>query len=194
MTKEHIITVVGVGALGSHLVQFIRNLNAKVVIIDYDRVEMKNTQSQLHGKPGVGKLKTDSLKQTMQFLFGTNMVTLPRKLVDNNVNELLKGATLVVDCLDNGAARRLVQGYARANNVPCVHGGLAADGSFGIVMWDENFKIDDEPEGGAATCEDGRFLPFIAIASAFLAKSVQSFIETGKKESFHVYPTGAKKI
>lgn len=58
----NMIVIVGVGALGSHLVQFIRNEQVDIRIIDFDRVEQKNVMSQFHGKPGVGKSKVAALE------------------------------------------------------------------------------------------------------------------------------------
>ena len=67
-----IVTIVGVGALGSHLVQFLRSEDVTINVIDFDRVEQKNTQSQFHSKPSVGKMKASALKQSMQFLYGAH--------------------------------------------------------------------------------------------------------------------------
>lgn len=185
------VLVVGVGALGSHAVQFCRSLGATLRIIDFDRVEQKNVLSQFHGKPHVGKAKVEAMKQTMNFLWGVKVETIPHKLVLENVDQLLGKADLIVDCLDNGAARRLVQGFARRTKAPCIHGALAADGTFGRVIWDESFVIDDEAGAGAATCEDGEHLPFIALTSAYLARSIQEFLRDGKKIGFHVHAVGA---
>ena len=33
----------------------------------------------------------------------------------------------------------------------------------------------------ASTCEDGEFLPFIALTAAYMARSVQIFLKDGKK-------------
>jgi len=197
------VIVVGVGALGSHLVQFLRN-EANLFLIDFDRIEAKNMLSQFHGKPGGGKLKVDALKNTMQFLWGLKLDGVTVKLVDNNVDALLgrefkwpvgitRKADLVVDCLDNGKARRLVQGYVRQHNIPCLHGALAADGGFGRVIWDENFHIDDAA-AGVPTCEDGAHLPFIATVSAFLARSAQVFLTNGKKQGWSIAPTRVEMV
>ena len=148
------LTIVGVGALGSHVVQLVRNVEASLKVIDFDRVEMKNTQSQFHGKTGVGQAKVAALKQVMQFLFGMKIETNSNKLVPENVDALLGKSDLVLDCLDNGASRRVIQNYVRANSIPCLHGAVAPDGQFGRVVWDESFTIDDEAGVGAATCEN----------------------------------------
>lgn len=189
-----VLVVVGVGALGSHLVQFVRNEKVAIKVIDFDRVEQKNVLSQFHGKPGVGKSKVDALKQTMDFLFKKSLQVVGNKLAENNVDVLLKDATLVVDCLDNGASRALVQAYVRANNLPCLHGALAPGGEFGRAVWDEQFVIDSEAGAGSATCEDGEFLPFIALTAAYLARAVQIFLKDGKKIGFSISPFGAVAV
>jgi len=188
------IVIIGVGALGSHLVQFIRNERVDIKVIDFDRVEQKNVMSQFHGKPSVGKTKVTALQQTMDFLFKRQTSVVSHKLVVENIDVLLKGATLVVDCLDNGASRKLVQDYVRKHNLPCLHGALAPGGEFGRSIWDQDFVIDSEVGAGAATCEDGEFLPFIALTAAYLARSVQLFLKDGKKIGFSISPVGVVAI
>lgn len=186
------IVIVGVGALGSHVVQFLRNVDASIKVIDFDRIEQKNVLSQFHGRPSVGKNKATSLAQQMAFLFGKKIEAVPHKLIEDNVETLLKDADLVIDCLDNGASRRLVQGFVRKVGKPCLHGALAADGAFGRIVWDENFVIDDEGVGGGATCEDGAHLAFIGIVSACVARAVQEHM-SGRKIGFIVSPSGVMR-
>ena len=187
------ITIVGVGALGSHVCLLLRNCGSSLNIIDFDRVEQKNTASQFHGKPSVGKSKVQSLQQTMQFLFGLKIGTIPHKLTGDNDDALLSSADLILDCLDNGESRRILQNFARRSHKPCLHGALAADGAFGRVIWDEDFVIDDVATG-AATCENGEFLPFIVNVSAYMAQAVQAFLKNGEKRGYQVFPHGVTKI
>jgi molybdopterin/thiamine biosynthesis adenylyltransferase len=183
------VTVIGAGALGSHLILLLRN-EAVMKVIDYDRVEQKNVLAQFHGKPSVGKSKTQSLQQGMQFLFGVKLTTIPHRLTSENVKELLGGSDLVVDCLDNAESRIVVQEFVRKANIPCLHGAMAADGVFGRVVWDANFVIDSEGIAGAPTCENGEHLPFIGIVSALLARAAQEFLKTGKKIGYEFHPGG----
>jgi molybdopterin/thiamine biosynthesis adenylyltransferase len=183
------VVVVGVGALGSHVVQFLRN-EAEIKVIDFDKVEQKNTLSQFHARNSAGKSKVQSLQQAMSFLWGTKIEVNPHKLVGDNARQLLGGADLILDCLDNGDARRVVQGFVRENNIACLHGALAADGALGRVVWDEDFRIDDSA-AGVATCEDGAHLPFIGIAACYLARAAQEYLSSGKKLGFQVYPKGS---
>ena len=187
------ITIIGVGALGSHVAQFLRN-EGNLRVVDFDRVEAKNMLSQFHGKPGGAKFKVTALHNTMNFLWGTKLDTNSNKLAANNLKELIHGdSDLVIDCVDNGATRRLIQGHVRDHGLPCLHGALAADGAFGRVIWDERFAIDDE-DGNAPTCEDGAHLPFIVTVSSLIARSAQVFLKTGKKQGWSIAPTRIEMV
>ena len=192
MTK--LVTIIGVGALGSHLVQFLRNEDVKLRIIDHDRVEQRNLQAQFQGKPATGKLKVEALKQAMQFMWGVQPYALPTQLRETNTRELFHDSALVIDCVDNGATRRLIQAYARGYGLPCLHGALAPNGGFGRVVWDEHFVIDDEAGQGVATCENGAHLPFIALVSAYLARAAQAFLTTGRQLGYAIAPPGAIQV
>jgi predicted ThiF/HesA family dinucleotide-utilizing enzyme len=174
------------------MLQFLRN-EADFKVIDFDRVEQKNVLAQFHGKPSVGKNKTQAIQQTMQFMWGIKLGAVPHKLVADNASQLLSGTDLIIDCLDNAEARKIVQGFSRKTQVPCLHGALAADGSFGRIVWDEAFAIDSEGVQGAATCEGGEHLPFIGIASSLLARAAQVFLTTGKKIGFELHPGGVTR-
>jgi len=187
------VTIIGAGALGSHVVQFLRG-EAKLRVIDFDRIEAKNVLAQFHGKSHIGKSKVEALKQTMNFLWNVKVDTIPHKLVQNNADALLGGWDLIIDTLDNGEARRIVQAYVRAHNTPCLHGALAADGAFGRVIWDAQFVIDEEDSQGAPTCEGGEHLPYIGIVSAYLARAAQVFLRHGKKIGFSISPTNVIQV
>lgn len=203
------VTVVGVGALGSHFVQFLRSEEVEFKLIDFDRVEQKNTLSQFHGKPGVGKLKVQGLQSTLQLLWGMKVGVNMNKLTAENAQQLLRDSDLIVDCLDNAEARRVIQNYVRGLNaielkidtatgkgtgqavmIPCVHGAVDGEGSFGRVVWDEGFIIDSGSAPGTPTCEDGENLPFIASVAAYLARSVQAYLRRGVKDGFQISPGG----
>ena len=187
------IIVVGVGALGSHVVPLIRNICSDMTVVDFDRVEAKNTLSQNHPRSSIGKLKVDSIAGTMLLLHKVKIDKIANKIVVNNVDSILSAASsndLIIDCLDNGESRRLVQNWSREHNVPLLHGALAADGAFGRVIWDHDFVID-EAMPGVATCEDGDHLAFIATVSAYIASAARTFVVSGKRHGFAISPVGS---
>ena len=187
------IVVIGAGALGSHLVLLGRNWDASFAVVDFDRVERKNTLSQFHTKMGLGKNKAQALQQALQGLFALRIEALPRKLEAHNVDALLGRADLVVDCVDNAPTRELISAFVREHGIPCLHGAVAADGSYARVMWDELFTADAGAEG-QPTCEDGEHLPFIARVAAHMAEVVQAFLAEGERRSLHLHPGGVVHV
>lgn len=185
------ITVIGVGALGSHFILFARNF-AELKAIDDGRVKSKTPLAQFYSKTQVDRAKANGIQQTMQFLFGTKLAVVPHRLTADNVQQLLHDCDLLVDCLDNAPSRELVQGFARSSGTPCLHGALAANGEYGRVVWDESFVID-EAAPGAATCEGGEHLPFIAMVSSLLSRSAQEFLSRGRKIGFEIHPAGVTR-
>ncbi len=188
------IVIVGVGALGSQAVMLLRNVKATLKVIDFDRVEAKNVQSQFHGKPGVGKPKVLALSGAMDLLFGVKLQTNTNKLVENNAKELLGGGDLIIDCLDNAASRRVIQAFVRREKIPCLHAAVDANGTFGRVCWDEQFIIDEEDGAGAPTCENGEHLPFLSIVASHLAHAAKEFLAKGTRLGYQVSPGGTIRI
>lgn len=193
------VTIVGAGALGSHLVLFARNWDVNLRVIDFDRVESKNMQSQFHTKLGHGKGKVLALQAAMMGLFHCRLNPFPVKLVENNSGQLLSDADLVIDCTDNFAARTVikeaVEDIRDVHGTPeCLHGCLSADGTLARVVWTEHFTADSEGGEGEATCEDGANLPFHAMAGALIANVAQRFLESGEKKSWQLTPSSLIRI
>ena len=193
MSELRQVVIVGVGALGSHVVLFGRNFPVRFTVIDFDRVEQKNVLAQFHSKMGLGRNKAQALQNAMQGLYGLKIDTIPHRLEEANVGRLLSGAALVLDCVDNAPTRAVIQKFVRDRKIPCLHGALAADGTYARVMWDELFTPDAAADG-APTCEDGRHLPFVASVASRLASAAQEWLETGKKRSCHLHPGGVVQV
>lgn len=187
------VVIIGVGALGSHVVLFGRNWPNPIRVVDFDKVETKNTLAQFFSKMSLNRNKALGLQQAMQGMWGIKVDANSNKLTSDNVEQLLGGAGLVIDCTDNIAARRVIQAYVRKNGIPCLHGALNEDGTFGRVVWDEHFTPDEETPG-KATCEDGRTLPFFALAGAQVAVTAQLFIEKGERRSLMLTPAGIVRL
>lgn len=185
------IVFLGVGALGSHAALLCRNLDAKLALVDFDRVESKNLLSQVYVKPSIGKNKADALKLQLLNFSGVQAEAFGVRVGPDNVATLLAGADLAVDAFDNAKSRSVLSAYARGAGLPLVHAGLSGDGAFGLVRWDERFTPDEEDADGQATCEGGAHLPLIALLGATLARVVQEFLATGEKHDAHVTLRGA---
>ena len=173
------LLICGVGALGSHAALLCRNLPATLVLLDDDRVERKNLAAQAFVKASLGKNKAQALAKQLRSFYGLAVEVRGVRLGEHNAAVLLEGVDLALDCFDNQASRQVLQRAARAGGVPLLHGALAADGSLGLVRWDEGFVPDPEDAPGQATCEGGEHLPLIALTAATLARAAQDFLSEG---------------
>jgi molybdopterin/thiamine biosynthesis adenylyltransferase len=188
------VVIVGVGALGSHVALLGRNWETHLRVIDFDRVESKNTQSQFHTRMGQGKNKAKALQAAMQGMWGVKLDAHSVMIGSTNREVMFKHADLIIDCTDNFSAREHIQEYVKEHNIPCLHGCLSADGQMARVVWTEDFKPDKEDVEGEATCEDGANLPFHALAGAFIAQLAQRFLEDGTKQSWQLTPFSMQRL
>jgi len=170
------IVILGVGALGSTTAVLCRALDATLAFVDFDKVESKNLLAQAFVKQSLGKNKAEALKAQLLNFHGVKAEAFGVRLTKENVEQLAKGAGLIVDCFDNAESRRVIAEYARAKNLPLVHAAISGDGAFGLVRWDERFTPDAEDHAGQATCEGGEHLPMIGLLSATLARTIQDFV------------------
>jgi len=184
----------GGGALGSHGLFLARDLEHDLAVVDFDRVETQNLASQWFVKQMVGKNKATALKMQLLNFYDLKLQDYPIKLTLLNVETILGSADLVVECFDNAESRRIVQDHVRSRRKSCVHAGLAANGEFGVVRWDEHFTIDEEGAPGQATCEGRGFLPLILRISSSLVASIQFFLADKRQVNWNISPRIAESF
>ena len=184
------VVIVGLGALGSHVVQFARNWKVTMSVVDFDKIESKNTQSQFHMAGVTGLYKTSAIQRIMKMAWHRNMGARPVKLVPNNAAELLTSAQLIIDCTDNIKARNLISETARFE---VLHGCMSNDGLIAQALWGEHFEPDEEDEG-VATCEDGENLPLHAMYGGMIAWVAQQYLSKGIKQSYSMTPTSLIRV
>lgn len=187
------VVICGVGALGSTAVSLCRNLDVELRLVDFDRVESKNLAAQWFVKQSVGKHKAEAVRLQLANFFGAKAEAINARLVANNAAQLIGGAGLAVDCFDNADSRLVLSTAARELGVPLLHGALAADGTFGMVRWDERFTPDREDVAGQATCEGGEHLPMIGLVGATLARAIQDFVKSEARHDYLVALSGVTR-
>lgn len=187
------VVICGVGALGSTAVSLCRNLDVELRLVDFDRVESKNLAAQWFVKQSVGKNKAEAVRLQLANFYGAKSEALGVRLVANNAAQLLADCGLAVDCFDNADSRNLLSEAARERGLPLLHGALAADGTFGLVRWDERFTADREDAPGQATCEGGEHLPMIGLVGATLARAIQDFVRSGSCHDYSISLSGVTR-
>jgi molybdopterin/thiamine biosynthesis adenylyltransferase len=184
------ILICGVGALGSTTVQYLRNVDAELRLVDFDRVESKNLAAQWFVKQSLGKNKAEAVRLQLANFYGAKAEAMGVRLAETNAAQLLADCALAVDCFDNADSRLALSTAARAANVPLVHAALAADGTFGLVRWDERFTPDREDAAGQATCEGGAHLPMIGLVGATLARTIQDYVRNDRRHDYMINLAG----
>ena len=187
------VVICGVGALGSTAVHCCRSLGVELRVVDFDRVEAKNLAAQWFVKQSIGKNKAEAIRLQLANFYGVRAEAFGVRLAAGNAAQLLAGCALAVDCFDNADSRIALAVAARAAGVPLVHAALAADGTFGLVRWDERFVADREDAAGQATCEGGDHLPMIGVLGATLARAIQDFVRSGERRDYMISLSGVTR-
>jgi molybdopterin-synthase adenylyltransferase len=178
LLAKHSLTICGAGALGSNLIDNLtRQGFVNIKVIDKDRVEVHNLNTQVYSDSDIGALKGEALKNKVFRNIGTEIEVVNKELTPANVKQFLKKSTLVVDCFDNNLARQTIQTEVRARKIPCLHVGLYED--YGEVIWDENYKVPkDQAEGDVCDYPLARNIAMLACVVA--TEEILSFCLTDK--------------
>jgi len=118
------VVVVGAGGLGSPASIYLAVAGVgELRIIDSDVVELSNLNRQiLHWDKDIGRPKALSAEEKLRNLNGDiKVVPIPERIEENNGEELLRGADVVLDCLDNFPTRFLLNGLCIKLGIPLVH-------------------------------------------------------------------------
>ncbi len=133
LKRSHVV-VTGLGGLGCAASLYLTCAGiGHVTLIDCDRVELSNLNRQvLHYDEDIGERKPFSAAEKLVKLNSSVEVTpVFRKITTRNARELIKGANLVIDGLDNLKTRLIVNKACVAEGIAFIHGGVY--GLFGEV-------------------------------------------------------------
>ncbi|WP_148883117.1 ThiF family adenylyltransferase [Thermococcus aciditolerans] len=129
------VAVVGVGGLGSPVAYYLAAAGiGRLLLLDEQEPELSNLNRQiLHWEEDLGKNpKPLSARWKLErFNSDIEIETFVGRLSEENIDGVLEGVDVIVDCLDNFETRFLLDDYAQWNRVPLVHG--AVEGTFGQV-------------------------------------------------------------
>ena len=121
------VFVAGMGGLGSPVSIYLAVAGiGRLVVCDFDRVEHSNLNRQiLHDPSRVGTSKVVSAHATLTRLNPKiEVVALDTLITEDNVDELVGNAQLIVDCMDNFETRYVLNDSAIRKGIPLVHGSV----------------------------------------------------------------------
>lgn len=125
--------VVGAGGLGSAAALYLAASGiGRLGIVDKDRVELSNLQRQiLHRTADVGRAKAGSAARALRALNPEiEVVPYPVAVSEANAAELVSGYDVVVDAVDNLAARYLVNDACVRARRPLIEAGVSGTGGY----------------------------------------------------------------
>jgi sulfur carrier protein ThiS adenylyltransferase len=106
------VLIAGCGGLGSNVSNIlIRTGFINLVIIDYDRVEIKNLNRQLFFKNDVGKKKVLALKKNLlKISTAARIKTVDKRLDEKNFEEILKREKpeIIVEAVDIDETKKMI--------------------------------------------------------------------------------------
>lgn len=132
---ESTVVVVGAGGLGGWVIEGLARMGVgHLTLIDGDTFQENNLNRQIGcTERTLGQSKVSVLAQRVAEVNGAVAVSaLERWLDEANAPELLGGADVIVDALDNLPTRMVLQRAAAVLGIPVVHGAIG--GYTGQVM------------------------------------------------------------
>jgi molybdopterin/thiamine biosynthesis adenylyltransferase len=131
---ESSVAVVGLGGLGSLISMYLAALGVgKLLIVDYDEVGVENLNRQiLYTTNDIGRSKVAAARERLKALNPlVEVEARDVKVTRDNVAEVLEGADIIVDGLDDWRTRLILDEYAWETGKPYVH--AAVDSYYGQV-------------------------------------------------------------
>jgi adenylyltransferase/sulfurtransferase len=128
---EASVVVVGAGGLGTNSVDLLVRMGfGNVLVIDDDKVDLSNLHRvRIFGEVDVGRSKVDILQYRLGHnIEGARLRTEKVRLVPENAVDLLAGADVVLDGLDNMGSRYVLNDACLDLGIPWVYGGVVSTG------------------------------------------------------------------
>ncbi len=186
------VTICGTGALGANVAEGLARTGLGFLrLIDDDRIEERNLQTQPWERADVGARKARVLAAALYRAVGTEAEPQVRRLDAGNVKKLLRGSDLVVDAFDNSVSRRIVAEHcrdglvapeARHQHIPCVHAGLAA--AYSEVIWNDAYRVPSD--AGDDVCDYPLARNLVTLTVAVACEAILAFLIDGVERSYTV--------
>ena len=127
MLEESHVVVAGIGGLGCAASLYLSSAGiGHITLVDCDLVELSNLNRQiLYWEEDLGKEKPLVAEQRLRkFNSSIKFTSVFERITSDNVRDIIKGANVVVDGLDNYETRLILNSACVDQKIPLIHGGI----------------------------------------------------------------------
>ncbi len=179
--------VIGAGGLGSPAALYLASSGiGKITLVDDDDVDLTNLQRQvMHTTARIGEPKADSGRAALLAINpGIEVIALRERASGARLQELVRSATVVLDCSDNFATRHAVNRACVEEGKPLVSGAVIRfDGQLSVFDTTRPdapcyaclFPEDSHHED-AACSSMGVFAPLVGVIGAMQAAEAMKLV------------------
>lgn len=173
------VAVCGLGGLGSNIsIALARAGIGRLILIDFDRVDVSNLHRQQYKASQVGMLKTDAAAQNLKEISPyIELEVINEKVTAQNASELLKNADIICEAFDDALAKaELVNTVLEQlpNAVVVAASGMAGSGSPNEIKTkriSKRFYLCGDFKSEVKE-SDGLFAPRVMLCAAHQAHTV----------------------
>lgn len=104
------VAICGLGGLGSNVaIALARAGIGKLILIDFDRVDITNLHRQQYKANQIGRYKTDALSENLlEIAPYVQIEPITERITDGNLTDLLKDADIICEAFDNAQAKAML--------------------------------------------------------------------------------------
>ena len=133
------VAICGLGGLGSNIaVSLARAGIGKLILIDFDRVDITNLHRQQYKANQIGKYKTEALSENLKEIAPYAELEIHTvRLSEDNAAQLLKGADIVCEAFDNAETKAMLTNLVletMADKLLVAASGMAGMGSANAIQ------------------------------------------------------------
>ena len=177
--QESVIGIAGCGGLGSNIaVMLARSGAGKLVIADFDRVEMSNLNRQQYFLDDIGKPKTEALEAILRRIVPDIEIETHQVVLNaENVPEIFENCDVICEAFDSAESKTMLLNTVMENlpNKPIIcgngMGGTSDPSQMAVRKVAENVYVCGDGKSGM---ELGMCAPRVTICAGLMAnKAIQ---------------------
>lgn len=104
------VAVCGLGGLGSHIAAALARAGVgRLILADFDKVELSNLHRQQYKAGQIGLSKTEALAENLlEMAPYVQIVTITERITEENYAQLLSGADIICEAFDDAHAKAML--------------------------------------------------------------------------------------